>query len=190
MAAVKQPFSDVVANLTECCRKKQNGVFFITTDSNRSAYLTLNDGKIESVHYQNKRGSEALELLRSVEAGTYRFSEGTENAMFRAQPLPETDVILADLSEVASSGSDPVPQDEPLQVVDTAPSSSPGSDYDDELLQLLIEFMGPMASVVFDDARENATTVKSLINKLATEIPDNDQQSDFVERAKQLVRGE
>ena len=188
MAAVKS-FSDIVADLTECCRKKQNGVFFITTDSNRSAYLTLKDGKIESVHYLNKRGSEALELLRSVKAGTYRFSAGTENAMFRPQPLPDTETILADLSETASSDNDTIPEDT-APAVDTTPSPSPSGDCDDELLQLLIEFMGPMASVVFDDARENTTTVKSLISKLATEIPDNDQQSEFVERAKQLVRGE
>lgn len=186
MAAIK-PFSDVVSELAQCCRDKKDGVFFITTDSNRSAYLTLKGGSIESAHYMNKRGAEAIDLLRSVKAGTCRFSEGTENAMFRAQPLPETEAILTSL---ADNVSDEVLEDEASPTVSPTPTQNSLSDDNDELLQLLVEFMGPMASVVYDDAKENTPNAKLLIKKLAMEIPDNYQQNEFIERAHKLVRGE
>ena len=186
MAAIK-PFSDVVSELAQCCRDKKDGVFFITTESNRSAYLTLKEGIIESVHYMNKRGAEALDLLRSVKAGTCRFSEGTENAMFRAQPLPETEAILTSLADNVSGE---VLEDEASPTVSPTPTQNSLSDDNDELLQLLVEFMGPMASVVYDDAKENTPNAKLLIKKLAMEIPDNYQQNEFIERAHKLVRGE
>ena len=187
MAAIK-PFSDVVSELAQCCRDKRDGVFFITTESNRSAYLTLKQGSIESIHYMNKRGADALDLLRSVKAGTCRFSEGAENAMFRAQPLPKTEVILAVLADNVSDDQTPKSEAAPTANPVPAQNSLPGDN--DELLQLLIEFMGPMASVVYDDAKETTPNAKLLIKKLAMEIPDNYQQSEFIERAHKLVRGE
>ena len=185
MSAIK-PFSDVVADLAECCRDKKNGVFFITTESNRSAYLTLKDGDIESIHYMNKRGADALEQLRTVRAGTCRFSAGTENALFGSQSLPETEIILTELATTPSDSS--TTDSEMPHTANSAPSVDDYSD--DDLLELLVEFMGPMASVVYSDAKENTRNTKVLIKKLATEIPDNHQQNEFMERAHKLIRGE
>ena len=165
MSAVR-PFSDVLSDLAQCCRDKKTGVFFITTESNRSAYLTLKQGNIESIHYMNKRGVDALERLRLVKAGNCRFSSGTENALFRPHSLPATEIILTDLAESASDGE--ITHDEMTDTIKSAPSVDNYSD--DDLLQLLVEFMGPMASVVYSDARENTTNTKILIKKLAAEI--------------------
>jgi hypothetical protein len=189
MSAIK-PFSDVVSDLAQYCRDKKTGVFFMTTDCNRSAYFTLKQGNIESVNYMNKRGADALERLRSVKAGTCKFSPGTENALFRPQSLPGTEEILTDLTE-------PMPHDETIhsekthsEITHNPKLTSVPQRYDDDLLELLVEFIGPMASVVYDEVRENTTNVKILIKKLAAEIPDNYQQNAFMERARKLIRGE
>jgi hypothetical protein len=194
MSAIK-PFSDVVFDLTQHCRDKKTGVFFITTDCNRSAYLTLKQGNIESVNYMNKRGADALERLRSVKGGTCKFSPGTENALFRPQSLPGTEEILTDLTEPMSSdeatyNEKVYSQTTPSEITHNPKLTSVPQRYDYDLIDLLVEFIGPMASVVYDEVRENTTNVKILIKKLAAEIPDDYQQSEFMERARKLIRGE
>jgi hypothetical protein len=187
MSAIK-PFSDVVSDLIQCCRDKKTGVFFITTDSNRSAYFTLKQGSIESVNYMNKRGIDALKPLRSVTAGTCKFSPGTENSLSRSQSLPGTEEILTDLMKPISG--DEIIYDQTTQGgIAHRPKSSSANKHD-TLLELLVEFMGPMASIVYEEACEGETNVKMLIKKLAAEMPDDYQKNEFMERARKLIRGE
>lgn len=186
MSAIK-PFSDVISDLTQCCQDKRTGVFFITTDANRSAYLTLKRGEIETVNYTNKRGIDAIEQLSSVEAGACKFSPSTDSASFRPQSLPATADILAQLA--GESSNDGAAPGEMANTPQTAPKSVLAQT-DDDLLQLLVEFMGPMASVVYDEVREKTANIKILIKKLAAEIPDDYQRSEFTKRAHKLTRGD
>ena len=134
------PFHDVVVKLHELCKERRTGALFITTESNRSAQLRLNDGEIVFIFYSGKLGEKAIGLLTEVgERCKYRFQEGTETEKVMGLP-PTTDLLkaLAGSAEPAADASEPSDDDVEVGVV--------VSDDQFHLLEEAIaRYLGPMA---------------------------------------------
>lgn len=137
--------------LVDLCRRKRTGTMFVTTWDNHSARFVLEDGLIRSCHYSVKRGPAAIPLLRSIQAGTYRFSDGLVNSKSDHR-LPSTDTLLDELRP-AAAGADIASFRDP-----TPPSASPPRPASLEPSPVLIaakkeltRHLGPVAERIFQN---------------------------------------
>lgn len=91
-----QPFSQLIAELQELCREKVTGTLFITTDTNRSGQLVIDNGEIVFIYYSAKRGGIALDLMSEIDSCRGRFQK--TRVTRKQSELPSTQEILLRLS--------------------------------------------------------------------------------------------
>lgn len=69
-------FRKLLEELRNICIEHQTGNAFIVTENNQWAEIRIEKGKITNIKFRNKRGIEALRLLKQVEKARYSFNEG------------------------------------------------------------------------------------------------------------------
>jgi len=69
-------FRKLLEELRNICIDHQTGNAFIVTENNQWAEIRIEKGKITNIKFRNKRGIEALRLLKQVEKARYSFNEG------------------------------------------------------------------------------------------------------------------
>jgi len=69
-------FRKLLEELRNICIEAQTGTVFIVTESNQWAEIRIEKGKITNIKFRNKRGIEALRLLKQVDKARYSFNEG------------------------------------------------------------------------------------------------------------------
>jgi hypothetical protein len=99
-------FQLLLSTLHELCSMSKTGTMYISTDNNHAARFTLNNGEIVACGFSSRRGMEALELMRSINAGKYSFIESTIPAE-SSQDIPTTQDILINLAQVQDSSNSP-----------------------------------------------------------------------------------
>lgn len=183
------PFAKIVADLKLICAERKTGTLYITSDSNRSAQIMIDQGRIVYFYYYNKRGSDALRLIAEIETGRYRFQEGTAPAI-RAE-LPETEEILNSLS--AAIGADDPHGGVAAQKAAAVEKSGPRAiitltaGQKRILEDGLAAHIGPMASIICEEHLDSTSDVKVAIELLAGEIMAEDQARSFRERMRRVL---
>lgn len=192
-------WSDLLQKLTSLCAERRTGTLFIATDDNRLARFALKAGTIVAVVFQRKQGLDAIEMMQSVLAGTWKFNEQMM-LVGATQSLPSTPDLLKMLADDSSIDLvlptlKPVAPAPPASPPAAAPASRspveqwfPSVDIS-EVLQIkelistgLIEIMGPMGKLVCDDHLSALTDRRSIvlaIDKVAEEIGDPELERQF-----------
>lgn len=166
------PFQAIIDKLEEFCNQQSSGILFIATKANRSAQIVLENGKIVFIYFYNKRGTEALKLMLTIEAGRYRFQKNATSP--RRSSLPSTDKILRFLNRETDNK---IPH-EPTEVTEHVQSSL--NDNQKRILEtVLAEYIGPMATIICEDHLDSAPDMAAAIDALASEIPSPDQAQKF-----------
>lgn len=181
------PFGEIVVELKKLCDAGKTGVLFLATRKNKSAQIMLDGGNIVFVYFFNRRGVEALTLMLEIEAGRFRFQEGSITA--KPMDLPPTADILQNLMNGA--GMDAVSATTTsttasAQISDQV-ASSLSPDHRRELEDALAKYIGPMASIICDDHLDSATDLHAAIDALASEIPAAEKAAQFKAEAQQRL---
>lgn len=167
-------FSMIVVELQRQCEEKETGVFYISTESNRSVIVMIEHGQIVYINCYNKRGQEAIDLMTTIESGKYRFDSAA--AIVRRDSLPETKAILQMLAGAGSAG-------EELESTSTQEATSGGIPFSQEqksiLEKHLTDFIGPIAAIICEENFESTSDLSTAINLLAAEIPSSVQAVKF-----------
>ncbi len=69
------PFQGIVDYLRQLCAQGRSGTVFLVSDDNRMAQVRLDNGQIASLLCRNRRGLEALGILRGMRHARLRFDE-------------------------------------------------------------------------------------------------------------------
>lgn len=175
MAQEYTPFPNIVEAVQRLCTDQATGSFFIATESNRSAHLMLENGEIVFIYYYNQHGVDALEMMRSIDSGRYKFQKGLITD--QRDQLPSTDEILRIMSsftqEVDLKSTSAGPTVSTVQALSTKQKSVFES--------CLAEYIGPMAAIICEDHLESAADIQSATDALVTEIPCAEQAKKFRE---------
>jgi len=167
-------FAKIVEEIRRLVSQQVTGTLFIATNENRSAQVSIEDGKIVYLYFSNTVGTTALERMAQIHAGRYRFQEGP--AGLPRVDLPPTETILAALEAAASreGASDRREGGEAPAVAAglTEPQKS-------VLVACLVEFIGPIAEILSEDHLRQASDLNTTIDALAGEIPSPDQAAQF-----------
>ncbi len=172
-------FSKIVDEIQRLCDRKTTGSLFITTSSNRSAQMMFDSGRIVYIYCSNKRGSDAVQMMSSIDSGKFRFQEGPVPA--QSENLPPTSEILKTLIGFAQGAkADSAPADSTDSgKPSVAPVESLTAKQKSVLEDCLAEYIGPMASIICEDHFETAHSVESAMQALQAEIPSVDQAKQF-----------
>ena len=165
------PLSNLVSALKSATEGGKSGAFFITTDQQHSAMVTLFKGTITGVKYRNIRGYNAASSLAAV--AQLKYQSAAEPTELPGETALNTKAVL----EILTTG-------------DTSESTegggpAPAIDLDD-LRQRYISAIGPIGGALFDEAVDDlgdsigtAEGVRQLVDKLAEHIDDDGEASSF-----------
>lgn len=196
-ASHAMPWSELLQELIRMCNERRTGTLFIATNDNRLARIALKDGAIAAVEFQRKQGIAAIQLMKSILAGTWRFNDELM-LVSGVQSLPATSGLLRMLAErsgsdAAFSAHDVMPPLGPTSISQAPNAATPKQRFSfvdvSELLQIkelitteLIAIIGPMGKLVSEDHLAELTDRRSVmmaIEKIAAEIDDPDLERQF-----------
>lgn len=164
------PLENLVTALRSATDGGKSGAFFITTESQHSAMITLADGKITGLKYRQARGYDAASALAQIAQLKYQSAaEPTE--------LPgEADLNTRAVLEILSTGN-----------AEAGASASASSSLDlDGLRERYVSAIGPIGGALFDeivdelgDRLGTPEGAGLLIERLAEQIDEEEEARRF-----------
>lgn len=166
------PLNNLVTALRSATDSGKSGAFFITTDSQHSAMITLAEGSITGMKYRQARGYDAAAALAQIIELKYQSAaEPTE--------LPgEGDLNTRAILEILARGN-----------AETGAESAPRVRIDIDLEGLrerYVAAIGPIGGALFDEVVEELGDdlggpqgAKLLVERLAEQIDEEDEATRF-----------
>ncbi len=188
-------YGDLIAALNQFVGEQRTGTMFIVTESNHSARIALENGRIVSCTYTLYRGLDAIVHIRHIRFGTYTFSDGIFNSVAEI-PLPSTQDLLRDLGMTV--GPDTVSRQASAETRQASIPAAAGVATDmavsgkalwNIVVSELAVYLGPVASFAaaeYERDLRSATSgerVLAILAKLALEIPEPARAQEFKKRA-------
>lgn len=200
--------SRLVSDILEVARRADTGILTILTDTRRSVLLRFSTGKLVQVHCRSRDVGDAIVVLVGCDKVKYTFVPAREDN--RAEVMP-VDVFLRALAPgIGDDGthfesitpvqgsataafdeqSDLLPQFADIFEAEDkdragADSGAPPPDLRDALTRVALNYVGPMATIIVDDAMEPFVSVSDSIQRIASMIPDEVQSRAFLEDANE-----
>jgi hypothetical protein len=170
------PLNNLVSALRAATSGKKSGAFFITTESQHSAMITLSEGTITGLKYRQARGYDAASALAQIAQLKYQTAaEPTE--------LPgESDLNTRAILEILATGS--------AESGGAAAASFASSIDLDALREQYVSAIGPIGGALFDEVVDDLGDqlgtpdgARKLIEQLAEQIDDEAEAKKFRQAA-------
>lgn len=205
------PKADLVNAIRVVARDADTGILTILTDSRRSVLLRFSEGRLVRVHCRSRDVGDAIAVLVECDQVKYTFVPAQlEN---RAEVMP-VDSFLRALAPGAAEEVEPavtaarvarpispfddesdlLPQFADLLESEDADrvgvdGNAPPPELRDALTRLALNYVGPMAAILVDDAMEPFVSVSDSIQRIASMIPDDTQSRAFLQDANERFPG-
>lgn len=178
------PFQRIVDYLKQLCAQGRSGTLFLVSDDNRMAQVRLDNGQIASLLCRNRRGLEALGILRNMQHARLRFDESfmvkDENDNLSTQAIFDSLFSSAGAAADAPSGAAPAA---PAKSAAAAPARSSAllltPQVKATIERVMTQYIGPMAEIICDDHFDAAGNMQALVQLLAGEISAPEQAAKF-----------
>ncbi len=164
------PLSNLVTALKAATDAGKSGAFFITTDQQHSAMVTLKGGTITGVKFRNTRGYDAATSLSKV--GQLKYQSAAEPTELPGETALNTTAVLEILSTGESSAV-------------SGKGAAPAIDLE-SARQRYISAIGPIGGALFDEAvadlgdeLSKPAGVRELIERLVEQIDDEAEAASF-----------
>jgi len=186
-------YAEILAVLAGLCRSNRTGTLFVTTSDKHSVRFVLEDGQIVSCNYSMKRGRDAIPLLKTIKAGSYRFSDGIFSTITEI-PLPPTETLLSEIRPTAAGIATSVLGRSPgaaTQAPAVAVANMEGILA--EAKKELAKHLGPIADMLLEDYFDDngmPTTgdeVMAFLNAMAGELRDASKAEAFIARMSHIT---
>ena len=172
------PLSRLITVLQSAIDDGKSGAFFITTENQRSAMITLSGGAITGCKFRTARGYDAASSLAKV--AQLKFQTAAEPTELPGEADLDTRAVL----EILGGASE--------QEVNAATTQRGVAQIDlDALRARYVAAIGPIAGALFDEAINDmgddlATPdgVEKLIQGLAEQIDDEREAASFLQDAR------
>src|SRR5262245_12886342 len=172
-------YRQLVGELRRLCAERKTGSVFVTTSENHSVRFALQNGTIIAVYFRNQIGPDALASIQKIRKGRLSFSDGLRPSEPQ-DGLPSTHELLTLLQSAESDHTD-VDEAKPALSSEALVRSRAVIEAE------LVEYLGPMGRVVFDEHMATASTVAALIESLAREFSDPTKAAQFKERIRERI---
>lgn len=178
------PFLRVVDCLRQLCAQGRSGTVFLVSDDNRMAQVRLDHGQIASLLCRNRRGIEALGILRSMANARLRFDE---TFLVKDEHDNLSTQAIFDALGGGSGGAEMTPAAAPPHAATPAGALALTPSVKATIQRVMTQYIGPMAEIICDDHFDAAGNLPALLQLLAGEISAPAQAAKFrAEIAREL----
>ncbi|CAD0335203.1 hypothetical protein [Xanthomonas hortorum] len=201
MSTEFRPLIEILRELKALALKKASGFLFIVTEENHSCIVRLNAGQIEEVVFRMLRNDEAVQRLTMVNAAKARFQTdpgagmgkpsllsddsrqwlmgGFEQDLGGAPAAPRAPVAPAVVTAAAT----------PIAAPSAAPASVGGGSAPDErvsdaLEKVALNYLGPIAGMLCDEAWEASSDIEQVLNQLGANLSTPQETQKFMADAR------
>ncbi|KAB7771142.1 hypothetical protein [Xanthomonas maliensis] len=178
------PLIEVLRELRALALKKASGFLFIVTEENHSCIVRLHAGQIEEVVFRLLRNDEAVQRLTMVAAAKSRFQADPGAGLGKPSLLSEDSRqwlmggFEQDLGGAPAAPRVPTPAVTPTPTPSApaaAPSTAGHSAGPDErtrdaLEKVALNYLGPIAGMLCDEAWETSSDPEQVISQLAANL--------------------
>ncbi|CAH2708512.1 hypothetical protein NCPPB1935_12210 [Xanthomonas campestris pv. nigromaculans] len=192
---------EILRELKALALKKASGFLFIVTEENHSCIVRLNAGQIEEVVFRMLRNDEAVQRLTMVNAAKARFQTdpgagmgkpsllsddsrqwlmgGFEQDLGGAPAAPRATVAPAVVTAAAT----------PIAAPSAAPASVGGGSAPDERVRdamekVALNYLGPIAGMLCDEAWEASSDIEQVLNQLGANLSTPQETQKFMADAR------
>ncbi|NIJ91617.1 hypothetical protein FHT12_000275 [Xanthomonas campestris] len=201
MSTEFRPLIDVLRELKALALKKASGFLFVVTEENHSCIVRLNAGQIEEVVFRMLRNDEAVQRLTMVNAAKARFQAdpgagmgkpsllsddarqwlmgGFEQDLGGAPAGPRAPIaparVTAAATPVAAPGASPA---------SVGGGSAPDERVRDALEKVALNYLGPIASMLCDEAWDASSDIEQVLNQLGANLSTPQETQKFMADAR------
>jgi hypothetical protein len=159
------PFLRIVDYLRQLCAQGRSGTVFLVSDDNRMAQVRLDKGKIASMLCRNRRGVEALGIMRSMANARLRFDE---SFLVKDEHDNLSTEAIFDALAGSFAGVEAAPPALPRAAATAGMALTPALKATIE--RVMTGYIGPMAQIICEDHFAAAGNLQALVQLLADEI--------------------
>lgn len=178
--------------LARLIAEKRSGTFVINSACSHVITIGLDRGQIVALFYGPKRGRPAIPLISHITGGTCRFEDST--CSLNAQDLPSTAGIMIALRGGPELDDADLSSQEAGHTQAGQISSAHAQQIYQGLEKILVQYLGPIASMVLEDVCEASERsgkgpegFGKLITCLLDEIENEEEALRFKREANQLL---
>ncbi|NIK33021.1 hypothetical protein FHY15_002151 [Xanthomonas arboricola] len=188
MSTEFRPLIEVLRELKALALKKASGFLFIVTEENHSCIIRLNAGQIEEVVFRMLRNDEAVQRLTMVNAAKARFQTDPGAGMGKPSLLSDDSRQWLMGGFEQDLGGVPAPAAAtPLAAPNTAPAgagSPPDERVRDALEKVALNYLGPIAGMLCDEAWDASSDIEQVLNQLGAHLSTPQETQKFMADAR------
>ncbi|MBB4131677.1 hypothetical protein [Xanthomonas sp. 3075] len=201
MSTEFRPLIEILRELKALALKKASGFLFIVTDENHSCIVRLNAGQIEEVVFRMLRNDEAVQRLTMVNAAKARFQADPGVGLGKPSLLSEDsrqwllggfeqDLGGAPAAPRAAAAPAAAPAAAaPVAAASAASVSADGGSAPDDrvreaLEKVALNYLGPIAGMLCDEAWEASSDIEQVINQLGANLSTPQETQKFMAEAR------
>lgn len=197
MSTEFRPLIEVLRELKALALKKASGFLFIVTEENHSCIIRLNAGQIEEVVFRMLRNDEAVQRLTMVNAAKARFQTDPGAGMGKPSLLSDDSRQWLMGSFEQDLGGVPAPPRAAVAAVAAAPApaaapnaapagagSPPDERVRDALEKVALNYLGPIAGMLCDEAWDASSDIEQVLNQLGANLSTPQETQKFMADAR------
>ncbi|QWM99800.1 hypothetical protein DGN21_11145 [Xanthomonas sp. MLO165] len=194
MSTEFRPLIEVLRELKALALKKASGFLFIVTEKNHSCIIRLSAGQIEEVVFRMLRNDEAVQRLTMVNAAKARFQADPGAGMGKPSLLSDDSRQWLMGGFEQDLGGVPAP---PRAAVAAAPApaaapnagpagagSPPDERVRDALEKVALNYLGPIAGMLCDEAWDASSDIEQVLNQLGANLSTPQETQKFMADAR------
>lgn len=174
---------EIVGELRELRGQLAIGTYYLVTGDNRQVRFGIANGEVVTLSVRASDLSAAFDAIAGLQIVRTRFAEDVLTVGSGTIALT-TDQVYAEL--LSRSGGDPSTASEKSAVIASNSFSLP-REQSKALRQLLIEYLGPIGDLVYEEHKATAESADALVANLAREIPDRGNADRFLAQARSVL---
>ncbi len=174
----------IVRELRDLRATRATGTYYVVSADNHQVRFSLVAGEIASLFFRAAGASGALDALSSMQIVRTRFAaDGLKSGGGTGNAMLDTDKICNELLRRAGIAAPPAAK------ASAAPSAAGLTEAHHMVIRkTLIDFLGPIADLVYEEHQRPNQSPESLLRSLAGEIPDGRRAQEFVAQVRQRLR--
>ncbi len=161
----------------------------IQTDASRAIVLRFSSGSLVRVNARGNSVEDAIRVLHTSADYKFSFSSIRVDRGAELMGVAEFIELLGQGSETSADTTEITD----ITAADGQPAAADIAGYNRDMLQKMliqmsVEHIGPIASIVVEQAIDDGSSIEEIVNLIADQIPDHEAASQFTELAIEGAR--
>lgn len=171
MSQELRPLRECLESLRELVRKGASGSLYLADAGDNIAVVVINQGAVDAVNFQGRRGDFAVELLKSVPAASISFHPEVPRSAKNFQLSASATRWLTDGAAAPSARPAAVtPAPRPPE----AAEKSEVAKHRRSIEAVAFSYLGPIAGALCDAVFSDHSDLPQVIDALAANLPANE----------------